>query len=55
MLKHFFTEGSKKVLTPIKDKSGQSIHVDNYLGDANSIKRKMVSDSMSTISEVAEC
>ena len=50
MLKHFFNEGSKKVLTPIKDKSGQSIHVDNYLGDANSIKRKMVSDSMSTIS-----
>jgi ribosomal protein S20 len=50
MLKHFFDKGSEKVLTPIRDKSGQSIHVDNYLGDANSINRKMVSDSMSTVS-----
>lgn len=49
MLKHFFSEGAKNVLTPIKDKSGQSIHVDNYLGSPNSINRKMVSDSMSTI------
>ncbi|MEO8398274.1 MAG: CBASS oligonucleotide cyclase [Ignavibacteriaceae bacterium] len=49
MLKHFFSEGAKNVLTPIKDKSGQSIHVDDYLGSANSINRKMVSDSMSAI------
>jgi hypothetical protein len=49
MLKHFFSAGAKNVLTPIKDKSGQSIHVDNYLGGQNSINRKMVSDSMSTI------
>ena len=49
MLKHFFTEGSKCVLSPIKDKTGQSIHVDNYHGEANSINRKMVSDSMATI------
>lgn len=49
MLKHFFTEGSKCILSPIKDKTGQSVNVDNYLGDANSINRKMVSDSMATI------
>lgn len=49
MLKHFFSAGAKNVLTPIKDKSGQSIHVDNYLRGQNSINRKMVSDSMSTI------
>jgi hypothetical protein len=49
MLKHFFTEGAKCVLTPVRDKTGQSIHVDNYLGDTNSINRKMVSDSMATI------
>nr|WP_294860498.1 CBASS oligonucleotide cyclase [uncultured Fluviicola sp.] len=50
MLKHFFTEASKKVLEPIKDKTGQTIHVDNYLKAANSIERKMVSDSLSTVS-----
>ncbi len=49
MLKHFFTEGAKCVLTPVKDKTGQSIHVDNYLGEPNSVSRKMVSDSMATI------
>ena len=49
MLKHFFNEASKCVLNPIKDKSGQSIHVDDYLGNVNSVERKMVSDSLSTI------
>jgi hypothetical protein len=50
MLKHFFSEATKAVLSPIKDKSGQSIHVDNYLKEQNSIERKMVSDSLSSVS-----
>lgn len=49
MLKHFFTEGAKCVLKPITDKTGQSTHVDDYLGPANSLQRKMVSDSMANI------
>ena len=49
MLKYFFNQSSKNILSPIKDKSGQSVHVDDYLGSANSINRKMVSDSMTTI------
>ena len=49
MLKHFFTEGSKWVLTPVRDKTGQSTHVDDYLEGSNSLKRKMVSDSMASI------
>lgn len=49
MLKHFFNQSTKNVLSPIKDKSGQSIHVDDHLGTANSINRKMVSDSLSTV------
>lgn len=49
MLKHFFQEGSKEVLNPIKDKTGQSVHVDEYLGASNSINRKMIADSMSTV------
>ncbi|QEE49115.1 nucleotidyltransferase [Flavobacterium alkalisoli] len=50
MIKHFFSEGSKNILNPIKDKTGQSVHVDDYLNEANSISRKMVADSMSSIS-----
>lgn len=49
MLKHFFNEGSKIVLKPITDKTGQSTHVDDYLGEKNSLKRKTVSDSMSSV------
>lgn len=49
MLKHFFSEGSKHVLSQIVDKTGQSTHADQYLGDNNSVQRKMVSDSMNTI------
>lgn len=50
MLKYFFKEASVKVLNPIKDKTGQSVHVDDYLGKSNSIERKMVSDSFAQIS-----
>lgn len=49
MLKHFFSEGAKCVLGPVRDKTGQSVHVDDYLGEANSISRKIVSDSFATI------
>jgi len=49
MLKHFFTESAKCVLSPIHDKTGQSVHVDDYLGAANSVSRKMVADSISTV------
>lgn len=50
MLKHFFEQSSKVVLNPIKDKTGQSAHVDGYLGNKNSIPRQLVSDSLSIIS-----
>lgn len=50
MLKHFFSEASKKVMTPISDSTGQSRHVDDYLGARSSVGRRMVSDSLSQIS-----
>lgn len=43
MLEHFFEQAKSKVLSPIKDKTGQSIHVDEYLGSQNSEDRKGVS------------
>lgn len=50
MLSHFFDKASSLVRSPMKDKTGQSTHVDDYLGKQNSIPRKMVSDSLAQIS-----
>ena len=49
MLNHFFKEASKIVMNPITDSTGQSMHVDDYLGGRNSVDRQMVSDSLSQI------
>lgn len=46
MLHHFFSVGSARVLSPIVDSTGQSVHVDDYLGSANSDNRRLVSDAM---------
>lgn len=49
MLKHFFSDTPKLVLSPITDRTGQSLHVDDYLGPRDSLERKMVADSLSRI------
>ncbi len=49
MSEYFFSNAPSKVLTPITDKTGQSTHVDSYLGSAGSIQRKMVADSLKMI------
>jgi predicted nucleotidyltransferase len=49
MLEHFFESSRSLVLTPIRDKSGQSVHVDGYLGAAGSIGRKEVSAALDRI------
>jgi len=54
MLKYFFNEAGKKVLTPIADKTGQSKVVDAYLGGAKNINRGVVSDSLSRIARRLE-
>lgn len=43
MLPHFFERASDLVLTPIRDRTGQSIHVDEYLGPSNSEARQVAS------------
>jgi hypothetical protein len=50
MLKHYFQRASRLVLQPIKDKTGQSVHVDEYLGDTNTLERKIVSDAFARVS-----
>ncbi|MGH7846924.1 MAG: CBASS oligonucleotide cyclase, partial [Candidatus Binatia bacterium] len=49
MLKHFFEDSTNRVLKPITDRTGQSVYVDEYLGAANSQKRRLVSDALDRI------
>lgn len=50
MLKSYFEQASTLVRQPIRDKTGQSIHADDYLGVANSLERRIVSDAFSRVS-----
>jgi hypothetical protein len=43
MLPYFFEKARELVLAPIRDRTGQSIHVDEYLGPAKSDARKAAS------------
>jgi hypothetical protein len=49
MLEHYFREGAKRVLEPIRDRTGQSIHVDDSLGAANSLERRIIGDAMAQV------
>ncbi len=49
MLKHYFEKVGQIILTPIKDKTGQSLHVDDYAGPKHSLVRRLISDSLSNI------
>lgn len=49
MLQHFFKEAPKRVLKLIQDKTGQSMHIDDYLGSENSSERKRISRSLDRI------
>jgi hypothetical protein len=47
ILHHFFSKASQLVLRPIKDRTGQSVHVDDKLGDAQSLERRIISGAFS--------
>ena len=49
MLRHYFTQGAKLLLKPIQDRTGQSVHVDDALGPADSLERKIVSDAFARV------
>lgn len=49
MLPLFFERAKDLVLSPIRDHTGQSVHVDSYLGAANSEDRQAVSHLMSRL------
>lgn len=50
MLQHFCEHAQSAVLNPIKDSTGQSIHVDEYLGSSNSVIRRQVSKTIERLS-----
>jgi hypothetical protein len=49
MLNHYFNEGSTQVMTPVTDRTGQSVHVDDYLGPSGSLKRQIISDAFARV------
>ncbi|MCA9607402.1 MAG: nucleotidyltransferase [Myxococcales bacterium] len=49
MVTHFFAEASKRVLTPIGDRTGQSRQVDEKLGASGSLERQILSDVLGRI------
>ncbi len=51
MLEYFFLNASETVRKPIKELSGQSQYVDDYLGDSDSAERENVSRELKRISD----
>jgi len=49
MVKHFFNSAGQHTKKPMLDKTGQSTHVDDYLGKTGSLNRKLVDDTLSRI------
>lgn len=49
MVRHFFEKAPDHVKQPIRDSSGQSVHVDEYLGQPNSLERRIVADALGRI------
>lgn len=54
MLRHFLDTASQRVRSPINDSTGQSLHVDDYLGPASSADRDRVSNAIARLARSAE-
>jgi len=49
MIRYFFEHAPNHVKEPIRDSSGQSVYVDEYLGEKNSLERRIVADALGRI------
>lgn len=49
MLRYFFDKAQDHVKSPIKDSTGQSVRVDEYLGPENSLERRIVADALGRV------
>ena len=50
MVPHFFAHAKSAVLSPMVDRTGQSVHVDSSLGEANSSQRVVLSHVLDRVS-----
>jgi hypothetical protein len=49
MLRHFLTQAPLLIRQPMKDTTGQSVYVDDYLGGPASVERRMTADAVARI------
>jgi len=49
MLVHYFKESAQRVLAPIRDSTGQSVHVDEYMGAPSSLERRLAADAFARV------
>ena len=49
ILRHFFAEAPNHILKPVKDSTGQSVHVDDSLGPADSPQRQTIARTLDRI------
>jgi hypothetical protein len=49
MLRHFFENLPDAVRQPRRDATGQSVYLDDYLGERDSLQRRIVADAMDRI------
>jgi hypothetical protein len=49
MLKHFYDKARSVVLSPIRDSTGQSVHVDEYLGVSHSEARRTAAAALDRV------
>ena len=54
MLRHLSRASVERVTTPIQDRTGQSLHVDDYLGQANSHARRELSARLDRLAKRIE-
>ena len=54
MLTHLVQQASERVLSPIRDQTGQSRYVDEYLGSANSASRRNLSSRLTNLAETMD-
>jgi hypothetical protein len=52
MLQHFFDSVPIKILHRIQDVTGQSQYIDEYMGNANCIRRRIVADALGRIGRI---
>jgi hypothetical protein len=49
MLRYFFKNASSFVREPIRDSTGQSLHVDDYLGPGDSVRRRVAAEAIARV------